>query len=182
MDLSSTSITLTYVRGVTERETTFTPIVMTSVSAGFSCNNARVKTSPTGVLKYSFVEIRFWIETVLESLKQLFTGQLGVRDLSGPVGTVNIISDAYEESAPYGALITSMNMLYILILLSANVGVMNLLPFPAIDGGRIVFLIIEGITGKKVPQKVEEIINFIGVTLLIILMVFVMYYDIGKVL
>ena len=59
---------------------------------------------------------------------------------------------------------------------------MNLLPFPAIDGGRIVFLIIEGITGKKVPQKVEEIINFIGVTLLIILMVFVMYYDIGKVL
>ena len=182
MDLSSTSITLTYVRGVTERETTFTPIVMTSVSTGFSCNNARVKTSPTGVLKYSFVEIRFWIETVLESLKQLFTGQLGVRDLSGPVGTVNIISDAYEESAPYGALITSMNMLYILILLSANVGVMNLLPFPAIDGGRIVFLIIEGITGKKVPQKVEEIINFIGVTLLIILMVFVMYYDIGKVL
>ena len=71
-------------------------------------------------------------------------------------------------------------LLYLLILLSANVGVMNLLPIPALDGGRLLFLIIEGLTGRKVNRKVEAGITFAGVLLLILLMVFVMYHDIAR--
>jgi regulator of sigma E protease len=63
-------------------------------------------------------------------------------------------------------------------LLSVNIGVMNLLPIPALDGGRIVFIIIEGITGKKVPKKVESIINLVFMGLLLILFVFITYNDI----
>ena len=110
----------------------------------------------------------------------MFTGRIGVDELSGPVGVVNIVSETYEESKEEGALVVSMNMLYLLILLSANVGVMNLLPIPALDGGRLLFLIIEGLTGRKVNRKVEAGITFAGVLLLILLMVFVMYHDIAR--
>ena len=69
-------------------------------------------------------------------------------------------------------------LLSLTALLSVNIGVMNLLPIPALDGGRIVFIIIEGITGKKVPKKVESIINLVFMGLLLILFVFITYNDI----
>ena len=150
------------------------------MSEGFLCYAAREKVSAPRTLRYSLTEIRFWIETVLQSLKMMFTGRIGVDELSGPVGVVNIVSETYEESKEEGALVVSMNMLYLLILLSANVGVMNLLPIPALDGGRLLFLIIEGLTGRKVNRKVEAGITFAGVLLLILLMVFVMYHDIAR--
>ena len=78
-----------------------------------------------------------------------------------------MISDTYEEVESEGALIVAMTMLNLLILLSANVGVMNLLPLPALDGGRLLLLLVEAVTGKKVNQKVENIISFIGMALLI---------------
>ena len=122
------------------------------------------------------------IESVFDSLKMLITGKYGIDALSGPVGIVNVIGTTYEESVPEGSLITWMNMLYILILISANVGVMNLLPFPVLDGGRTVFLIIEMITGKRVNPKVEAGVNFAGAVLLVGLMIFVMYKDIAGLL
>ena len=69
-------------------------------------------------------------------------------------------------------------LLSLTALLSVNIGVMNLLPIPALDGGRILFLIIEAITGKKVPKKVENIINLVFMGLLLILFVFITYNDI----
>ncbi|MGI6021432.1 MAG: RIP metalloprotease RseP [Lachnospiraceae bacterium] len=176
------AVEITYLRGNTERRVTLYPEKMDHITVGFGCYGPREKASPLQVIKYSAVEIRFWIESVFDSLKMLITGKYGIDALSGPVGIVNVIGTTYEESVPEGSLITWMNMLYILILISANVGVMNLLPFPVLDGGRTVFLIIEMITGKRVNPKVEAGVNFAGAVLLVGLMIFVMYKDIAGLL
>ena len=93
---------------------------------------------------------------------------------------VDAIGTTYEESKSEGAMILWMNMLNMAVLLSANLGVMNLLPLPALDGGRLVFLIIEAIRRKPINRKVEGSIHFAGLMLLMALMVFVMYNDIVK--
>lgn len=96
--------------------------------------------------------------------------QVGVSDLSSVVG----IFDMVKQYIGSGFL----PLLSLTALLSVNIGVMNLLPIPALDGGRILFLIIEAITGKKVPKKVENIINLVFMGLLLILFVFITYNDI----
>lgn len=101
----------------------------------------------------------------------LVKGQFSVQDLSGPVGVVDVIDTTYNEARQDGVLMTWMNMLNLVILLSANLGVMNLLPLPALDGGRLVFLIIEAIRGKAVNREVEGMVHFAGLVLLMILMV-----------
>ena len=111
----------------------------------------------------------------------MLTGGLGVKDLSGPVGVVDAIGSTYEESKSQGALAIWVNMLYMAALLSANLGVMNLLPLPALDGGRLVFLIIEAIRKKPVNRQVEGMIHFAGLMMLMVLMVVVMYNDILKI-
>ena len=94
------------------------------------------------------------------------------RQLSGPVGIVGVISEA--------ASIGIGPVLLILAFISINLGVFNLLPLPALDGGRLVFLIFEGITRKKFPMKYEAIVHFAGIILLFGLMIFVTYNDISK--
>ena len=103
-----------------------------------------------------------------------------MKDLSGPVGVVDAIGTTYEESKSEGIMMLWMNMLNMAVLLSANLGVMNLLPFPALDGGRLVFLVIEAIRRKPINRQVEGGIHFAGLMLLMALMVFVMYNDIVK--
>ena len=73
-------------------------------------------------------------------------------------------------------------MINFAVLLSANLGVMNLLPVPALDGGRILFVLVEAISGKKVPPEREAIVNGIGVALLMLLMIFVFFNDLGNVI
>lgn len=133
-------------------------------------------------LKYSVYEVRWWIKYVFKSLGMLCTGQVKATELQGPVGIVNAISDTYEQSSQYGTFTVVMNMLNFAILLTANLGVMNLLPLPALDGGRLVFLIIEAIRGKKIPPEKEGMVHFVGIILLMALMVFVMINDIKRIL
>lgn len=133
-----------------------------------------------GTIAYSFHEIKYQIYVVLESLKELFLGHVSINDMSGPVGIVKTIGDTYNKSLADGAYYVVMNMINITILLTANLGVMNLLPFPALDGGRLLIFIIEGITRKKIPEKVEGYINAVGFVLLMILMVVIMGNDIRK--
>ena len=105
-------------------------------------------------IQYGAYEVKFWVSTTLQSLKMLVTGQVGVDQLSGPVGIVDAVDESYQQTKSYGALVVFMQMLNIGILLSANLGVMNLLPLPALDGGRLIFLILEAIRGKRVaPNK-----------------------------
>ncbi len=141
---------------------------------------AREKAGPLQVLRYSFYEVKYWITTTLQSLGMLFTGHLSMNDLSGPVGIVKTIGDTYTQSRADGVFYVVINMLNMAILLSANLGVMNLLPLPALDGGRLVFFIIEAIRGKRMDPKKEGMVHYVGLILLMVLMVVVMGNDIRK--
>mgnify|MGYP000072574951 FL=1 len=94
---------------------------------------------------------------------------------------MDAIGTTYEESKSAGTLMLWMNMLNMAVLLSANLGVMNLLPLPALDGGRLVFLFIEAVRKKPVNREVEGMVHFAGLMLLMALMVVVMYNDILKI-
>ncbi|MGN0354199.1 MAG: RIP metalloprotease RseP [Muricoprocola sp.] len=131
-------------------------------------------------LKYSVYEVKYWIDLTIESLKMLFKGQVGVKEMSGPVGVVNVISETYTESTKISMFAVIVNMLNIAILLSANLGVMNLLPIPALDGGRLVFLVIEAIRGKRINPEKEGMVHFIGLMALMVLMVVILYNDVMR--
>ena len=147
---------------------------------GIIKNSEYKKVSPIGVLEYAAYEIKYQIYVTLSSLKMLFTGQISVNEVSGPVGVVSTMSQVYDKSIASGIFYVFINLLQIAILLTANLGVMNLLPFPALDGGRILLFIIEGIRGKKMKPEIENGINLVGFALLMVLMVVVMYNDILK--
>ena len=91
-----------------------------------------------------------------------------------------MVGDIYEEAEPAGLSAIVLSMLDIAILISANLGVMNLLPLPALDGGRLVFLIIEAVRRKPVSPEKEGMVHFVGFALLMVLMVFVLYNDIMR--
>ncbi len=132
------------------------------------------------VLQHSWYEMSYYVETTIESLGMLIKGSVGINDLSGPVGIVSTIGDTFEESSKISGLAVFLNMSVMCVLLSANLGVMNLLPLPDRDGGRLLFLIIEAIRGKKIDQNKEGIVHFIGIILLFGLMIFVMFNDVRK--
>ena len=109
------------------------------------------------------------------------TRQVSPNELSGPVGIVKSIGDTYQQSVKNdGYYYALLNMLNWTILLSANLGVMNLLPLPALDGGRLLFLIIEAIRRKRIDPNKEGMVNLVGIVLLFGLMFIVMFNDIRK--
>ena len=178
--LDGSQVTLDIERNGKVQTIAVTPQMTKQVDTGFLCNVYREKTDFIGILKYSAVEVRYWISSTIESLVMLIKGQFTVQDLSGPVGIIDVIGDSYEEAKTEGTLMVVMQMLYWAILLSANLGVMNLLPIPALDGGRLVFLVIEAITRRRVNPNVEGMIHFAGFVLLMMLMVFVMFNDVMR--
>ena len=178
--LGENAVTITVSRDGKEKEFTVQPTVRTQVSTGFVYNLYREKTNFFGVLKYSAVEVRYWISSTIDSLGLLLKGTFRVNDLSGPVGIVDAIGSSVEEAKSEGTVVMWMQMFYWAILLSANLGVMNLLPLPALDGGRLVFLLIEAVTKKKVNPNIEGMIHFAGFVLLMALMVFVFMNDIKR--
>lgn len=178
--LGENAVTITVSRDGKEKEFTVQPTVRTQVSTGFVYNLYREKTNFFGVLKYSAVEVRYWISSTIDSLGLLIKGTFRVNDLSGPVGIVDAIGSSVEEAKSEGTVVMWMQMFYWAILLSANLGVMNLLPLPALDGGRLIFLLIEAVTKKKVNPNIEGMIHFAGFVLLMALMVFVFMNDIKR--
>lgn len=113
-----------------------------------------------------------WEMTVMmyDLIGQLFTGDVSTKELSGPVGIVYVVNDSAKMGLIY--------VVYLAALLSLNLAVINLLPFPALDGGRLLFLLIRKITGKRVTDEMEGKIHFIGIMLLLALMVYVTWNDI----
>lgn len=138
-------------------------------------------------LKYGALELRYWFKATITSLKMIFTGGVSSDDIMGPVGVGGAFDDVLDEvkeastSKREEIINIILNMLNWCILLSVNLGVMNLLPIPALDGGRLLFLIIEAVRRKKIPQDKEAFVNFIGFVLLIILMIVVFFNDIKNV-
>ena len=147
---------------------------------GFSRTVQREKGGALETVGYSCAEIRYWLKATVESLKMLIGGQVGLEEMSGPVGIVSTIGDTYKESRVDGWYYVTMNMIMIAILLSVNLGVMNLLPIPALDGGRLVFLILEAIRGTAIPQEKESMVHFTGFVLLMGLMAVILFSDLHK--
>lgn len=144
--------------------------------------NYRYKTNLFETVKYSAYEVYYWIDTTIQSLKMLMQGGVKLDDMSGPVGVVEVISETYEESKSEGVLYVWLNLINIGILLTANLGVMNLLPIPALDGGRLLFLIVEAVRRKRLEPEMEAKIHFAGLMLLMALMVVVLLNDVKKII
>ncbi len=178
--LSETPIKVTFSHGGQKQTVTVTPVSYSYYTAGLTVNTFREKTNIFGMIKYSAVEVKYWIVTTIQSLGQLIGGRISTKDMAGPVGIVSMIGDTYEASKSDGVLYIFLNMAYLSILLSANLGVMNLLPIPALDGGRLVFLILELFRGKPIDQNKEGLVHMIGLIALMILMAFVMFNDISR--
>ena len=133
------------------------------------------------IIKYGFIKVIFWIKTVFISLGMIFRGEVTRQDFGGPVRIISEISKGYTESVKYGIKQVFMTISSYIVLLSANLGVMNLLPLPALDGGRLVFLLIEAIRKKPINREKEAYVNFIGFVLLMVLMVFMLFNDFSNV-
>lgn len=149
-----------------------------SYYTGLASYGEYVKLSPAQTIVCAFKEVGYWIEIVIESLGMMFTGQVGINDLTGPVGTVSVMSSVVESSKPAGTVAVLMTLFSLAIMISANLGVMNLLPLPALDGGRLVFFILEVLRGKPVKKEHEGMVHFVGMILLMLLMAYVMFKDI----
>lgn len=140
----------------------------------------RVKISPLGTIGFGFHEVGYWIRTVFESLGMMIHGQVSADDVSGPVGVVSMIGEVVEESRQDGVFYIFLNIFNLACMLSANLGVMNLLPLPALDGGRLVFLFLEGLRGKPINREKEGMVHFVGLVVLMALMLFITFHDIMK--
>ncbi|MCI9123218.1 MAG: RIP metalloprotease RseP [Eubacterium sp.] len=148
---------------------------------GIYGTTARSKGSALETLRYSAYEVKYWITSTIESLGQLIRGRVSVNEMSGPVGIVKVIGDTYTQAKSDGVFMVFLNMLNMCILLSANLGVMNLLPIPALDGGRLVFLVVEAVRGKRMDPNKEGALNFVFLMALMALMVVIMFNDIRKI-
>ncbi len=138
-------------------------------------------------IKFAGYELRYWVKATVMSLKMIVSGGVESDDVMGPIGMGGVMNDVIEEvkeeseTKAEAAKYIVLNMLNWCILLSVNLGIMNLLPIPALDGGRLLFLAIEGVTRKKIPADKEAIINIIGFVLVLILMFVVLFNDIKNV-
>ncbi|NLO48134.1 MAG: RIP metalloprotease RseP [Clostridiales bacterium] len=143
-----------------------------------------VKATIGQVLKYTWFETFSFVRMVRLGLSDLLSGAVGVNQLSGPVGIVALINDVGSASENVSAAVRQVA--YLCAFIAVNLALMNLLPIPALDGGRIFFMLItfilEKILRRKVNPKIEGYIHGAGLILLLGLMVFVMYNDISKLL
>ncbi len=173
---TDTNYTLTYERDEIRKTESFTPMEYTyddgtkGYLIGFEIAPAKI--TPWGILREGFYQTIWMVKLVFISLKMLLSGQAGVSDMSGPVGVVSAMNAVAQTGI--------LNFLFFAAFLAVNLGVMNLLPIPALDGGRIVFALLELIFRKPVPPEKEGFVHAIGFALLIALMVFVTWNDIAR--
>ena len=141
-------------------------------------NTGAVDVKGMDVFAYAWYEMRFSVKSTYKSLGMLIRGQVSRKDVAGPVGiAVNVVGKTYEEAKGYGWENVVFSMLSITLILSVNLGILNLLPIPALDGGRLVFLLVEVFRGKPVPPEKEGMVHFAGLIFFMGLMVFVFFND-----
>jgi regulator of sigma E protease len=117
-------------------------------------------------------------KNVWTSLVWLVQGRFSFADMSGPVGIATAVTQVASKGLLSGFGDAVNNILYVMILITVNLGIVNMLPFPALDGGRFVFLLIEGIFRKPVPRKVEQFVNGAGMVLLLLFMLVISLKDV----
>lgn len=188
---ADTPVVVCLVRDGKEMQITVTPnynedveAYQLGISGGYKPDDTgeywvRTKGDLLTTIKYSVLEVRYWIKTTFLSLKALVTGKVGVNQVSGVVGVADMMNDTMNEAKAEGGIYSLvLNVINFMILISANLGVMNLLPFPALDGGRLLFLFVELITRKAVPKEKEAVVHAIGFALLFVVMILVTFKDI----
>lgn len=149
---------------------------------GILTNGGRVPTDNIlQTVKYGAYEVVYWIKAVIKSIGMMFGGQVSRNDVAGPIRMVAIVDETVDASISYGVSVMLLSLANLCVLLSANLGVMNLLPIPALDGGRLVFLLLEAVRGKPIDQEKEGMVHLVGMALLMFLMVFVLFNDISNV-
>ncbi len=130
-------------------------------------------------IKSGFYTTVFYVRVVLESVIDLLQGKIGFQNMAGPIGIVSEIGTAVKETVESGWA-GFLSLLQLAILLTINLGVFNLLPIPALDGGRIFFVFVEMIRRKPIPPEKEGIVHLVGFALLILLSLVIAYMDITK--
>lgn len=134
-------------------------------------------------LEVGFFRNIFFVKQTFVAVYELVTAKIGLDQMAGPIGVVDMIDETYTEAVETdGHWYAIQNMLSFTALLSINLAVINILPLPALDGGRLVFLIIEGIRRKPVKPETEGVIHFVGFVLLMILAVVVAFNDVFRLL
>jgi regulator of sigma E protease len=180
-------VDITYERDGQSYKTTITPVLYEDEETGTSRYVIGVfigeydTVSGIETFKYAGYMFNYYLTSTWKSLGLLVRGRTDKVELSGPVGMAEMVDQSYETAMQEGGIIdVILNMINLAMLLSINLGLMNLLPIPALDGGRLVFLLIEVIRGKPVPEKYEGMIELVGVAALILLMVVVLFHDVSK--
>lgn len=137
--------------------------------------------NPLQVFQYGFYEVGYYVKTTYKSLGMLIRGQVKKDEVSGPIGIAQFVGESYDHAQEnYGTSSAILTMLEIIVLLSVNLGILNLLPLPALDGGRLLFMFVEVVRGKPIAPEKEGMIHFAGLVVFMVLMVFIMYNDIMK--
>ncbi len=147
---------------------------------GFSYNSAYDKTD--GIIDTiicSQYNVNYCIRSSIESLKLIVKGKVTRQDVMGPVRMVAVMDETVNEAADYGLKSSILTLFDLMLLISGSLGFMNLLPLPALDGGRLIFIIIELITRRAVPKELEAKIHTAGMILLLGLMIFIMINDVS---
>ena len=178
-------VKVVYERDGQEYETTLTPIYNEEAGkylVGFQNYASYDEAKGTKLFRYAWYQLRFCIKNSVLSVKSLVEGKLSKNDVAGPVGMAQIVDQVKTAAEPGGPMLVFMNMVNLAMLLSVSLGVMNLLPLPALDGGRLVFLFLEVLRGKPIPPEKEGVIHFAGFVALMVLMVFVMFNDIQRII
>lgn len=134
------------------------------------------------MIGHSFWALCYDVELVVHGVVQMVTGQVGMDQVAGPIGIVSVIGESYEAGIKESIMAAISNVASMVTLLSVNLGVLNLFPIPALDGSRLVFLVLEKIRGRKIPEKVENWIYVCGFLLLMGLMVLIAINDIRNLL
>ncbi len=132
------------------------------------------------VMEETFTGTVSLAKSVWKSFELLIQGRFSLSDMSGPVGITKAVSDVASKGLETGFGDAVLNIVFIMALITVNLGIVNMFPFPALDGGRFVFLIIEAVFRKPIPRKVEYIVNGIGLALLVLLIIVITGNDIFK--
>ena len=162
------------VRGGNEKDIQVTPLEKTveGKKMGIIGVYSPVEKSPVQAVKSGFTETYFWTKQIFVMLGKLITGQFSIDALSGPVGIYNSTAEVAKSGIYY--------LMKWAGILSINLGIMNLLPIPALDGGRLMFFAVEAVRGKPIDRQKEGMVHFIGFALLMLLMLVVTWNDIQR--
>lgn len=182
---SGEELTIEYERDGETGTVTFTPAYSSEDNRyyiGIEGGTYYMECKGFDLIKYSWYELIYNFRNTLKSLKQLVLGKLSYDNLSGPVGIAQVVNENYDVAKDYGISSVVLTMMNIAMLLSVNLGVINLLPLPALDGGRLVFLLVEAVRGKPVPAEKEGMVHLIGIILFFLLAIFVFYNDIMRII